>query len=473
MTTSALDRSFHDAILRRDFESFLRRCFMTLNPGARYLPNWHISAIAYQLDRIRRGEINRLIFNLPPRHLKSLTVSVAFPAFILGLEPWHRIFAISYGNELSSKHAGDFRSIVESRWYRRAFREMRISRSLEDEVSTTARGFRKATSVYGTLTGLGGDIFIIDDPQKPIDAQSDIQRDRLNQWVSNTLMSRLDNKERGVIIVVMQRVHLNDLSGYLIDSGGWTVLSLPAIAEQEEKTAIDATANHVRHVDEALHPELESAESLKKLQTKIGPDIFAAQYQQAPVPLGGAMIKRAWLRYYDRPPERSYGVRILQSWDTAAKDGVLNDWSVCTTWMLLKNHYYLIDLTRGRYDYPTLKGTAFALAQKYRPHYVLIEDASTGTALAQEFKKISFGGMVKLVRVEHDKIGRLYVNQGKFAAGLVLFPRNASFLSALEAELLTFPQCKTDDQVDSVSQALSFQSTYDFTYAAWQPDAKD
>jgi hypothetical protein len=169
MTTAALDRAFHDAIVRRDFEFFLRRCLMTLNPGARYLPNWHIAAITYQLDRIRRGEINRLIINMPPRHLKSLTVSVAFPAFLLGLEPWHRIFAISYGNELSSKHASDFRSIIESRWYRRAFREMRILRSLEDEVSTTARGFRKATSVYGTLTGLGGNIFIIDDPQKPID----------------------------------------------------------------------------------------------------------------------------------------------------------------------------------------------------------------------------------------------------------------------------------------------------------------
>jgi predicted phage terminase large subunit-like protein len=467
--TTAMDRAFHDAILRRDFESLLRRCFMTLNPGMRYLPNWHISAIAYQLDRIRRGEINRLIINLPPRHLKSLTVSVAFPAYLLGLEPWHRIFAISYGNELSSKHASDFRSIVESRWCRRAFPEMRVARSLEDEVSTTARGFRKATSVYGTLTGLGGDIFIIDDPQKPIDAQSDIQRDRLNQWVSNTLMSRLDSKERGVIIVVMQRVHLHDWSGYLMEPGGWQVLSLPAIAEREEKTPISASEFHVRHIGEALHPELESAESLKKLQMKIGPDVFAAQYQQAPVPLGGAMIKRAWLRYYDKLPERTYGVQILQSWDTAAKDGAQNDWSVCTTWMLVKDYYYLIDVTRGRYEYQTLRGTAFALAQKYQPHYVLIEDASTGIALAQEFKQISFGGMMKLVPVEHDKIGRLYVNQGKFAAGLVLFPRNAPFLPVLEAELLTFPQGKTDDQVDSITQALSFRSTYDFTYAGFQP----
>src|SRR5215216_324901 len=116
----------HDAILRTRFDLFVRRSFMTLNSGQPYLPNGHILAIAYQLERIRRGEITRLIINMPPRHLKSLTVSVAFPAFLLGHEPWHRIFAISYGSELSSKHASDFRSIVESEWYRRAFPAMRV-----------------------------------------------------------------------------------------------------------------------------------------------------------------------------------------------------------------------------------------------------------------------------------------------------------------------------------------------------------
>jgi predicted phage terminase large subunit-like protein len=460
---TSLDQAFHDAILRRDFESFLRRCLMTLNPGSPYLPNWHIAAIAYQLERVRRGEITRLIINLPPRHLKSLTVSVAFPAFLLGHEPRHRIFAISYGSELSSKHASDFRSIVESPWYQRAFYKMRIARSLEDEVSTTARGFRRSTSVYGTLTGLGGDIFIIDDPQKPVDAQSDVQRNRLNQWVSNTLMSRLDSKEKGIIIVVMQRVHLNDLSGYLTESEGWTVLSLPAIAEQDETIVIGDNGFHLRRAGEALHPELESLESLKELQRRIGPDVFAAQYQQSPVPPGGAMIRREWLRYYPQPPEQTYSATIIQSWDTAAKDGAQNDWSVCTTWLVSDDHYYLLDLTRGRYDYPTLKATAIALAQKYRPHYVLIEDASTGTALAQELTRVYFGGAVELVPIERDKIGRLYVNQAKFAAGLVLFPKEAPYMPELLAELLTFPHGKTDDQVDSISQALSHDLSYDIT----------
>src|SRR5215218_3639718 len=132
------DQLLLDALLRNDFPSFLRRCFHTLNPGAPFLDNWHLAAIARQLDRVRRGEINRLIINLPPRYLKSLTVSVAFPAFLLGHEPWHRIFAISYGGELSDKHAGDFRSVVEAAWFKRAFPGMCIKRSYEDEVITTA-----------------------------------------------------------------------------------------------------------------------------------------------------------------------------------------------------------------------------------------------------------------------------------------------------------------------------------------------
>jgi predicted phage terminase large subunit-like protein len=460
------DRNLLDAIIRNEFECFLQRCLLSLNPGAPFLPNWHIRAIAHQLDRIRRGEINRLIINMPPRHLKSLTVSVAFPAFLLGREPWHRIFAISYGDELSIKDASDFRSVVHSQWYMRAFPGMQILRSLENEVITTERGFRKSTSVSGPLTGLGGNIFIIDDPQKPADAQSQARRNSLNQWVANTLISRLDNKETGVIIVVMQRVHMDDLSGFLSSaSDDWEVLSLPAIAEVEESIPIGGGAFYHRAVGEVLHPAHESLATLRKLQQTLGSDVFAAQYQQCPVPPGGAMIKRAWLRYYDKAPECTLRAKVIQSWDTAAKDGAQNDWSVCTTWLLLDKHFYLLDLTRGRYEYPRLRNTALALAERFTPDAILIEDASTGIALAQELSQARIY-VIKPIPVERDKVGRLYVQQAKFEAGLVLFPKRALFLPELEAELLVFPQGRTDDQVDSISQALSYQpSSYDSSLA--------
>ncbi len=454
-----------DYILRTNFERFLQMCFLHLNPGAPFLPNWHIKAIAYQLDRVRRGEITRLIINMPPRYLKSLTVTVAFTAFLLGHEPWRRIFAISYGDDLSAKHASDFRSIVHSPWFKRAFRKMRIRRSIDGELITTKSGFRKSTSVSGPLTGLGGDLFIIDDPQKPVDAQSELRRNGLNQWMSNTLMSRLDNKQTGAIIVVMQRVHMDDLSGFLSSSSDeWEILSLPAIAEVKDTIPIGNGKFHHRQVGEALHPALESLETIRKQQQTMGPDVFAAQYQQSPVPPGGAMIKRDWLRYYDEVPERTYYAKMIQSWDTAAKDGAQNDWSVCTTWLVVDEQFYLLDLTRGRYEYPQLRDIAVALAERFSPDEILIEEASTGIALAQEMNQAR-NYHINPIPVGRDKIGRLYVQQAKFAAGRVHFPRGAPFLAELEAELLAFPQARTDDQVDSISQALAYEpSRFDSSF---------
>ncbi len=453
------DQVVLDAALRSDFHTFLHRSFRTLNPGRPFLPNWHIEAIGYQLERVRAGEVRRLIINLPPRYLKSLMATVAFPAFVLGHEPRRRIFAISYGADLAAKHASDFRSIVQSSWYRRAFPKMRISRAIDSDVYTTDSGFRQSTSIQAALTGLGAEMFIIDDPLKAVDAQSDAQRNSLNHWFSNTLLSRLDNKETGSIIIVMQRVHLNDLTGYVLEtSGTWEVLNLAAIAEADEQIPIGPGQLHTRRAGEALHPGRESLATLESLRCELGSEIFAAQYQQAPVPPGGSMIRREWLRYYDTLPERTYRTKVIQSWDTAAKDGAHNDWSVCTTWLVADNHYYLVDVTRGRYEYPQLKARAIALAQRFKPSVILIEDASTGTALAQELKHAG-GYAVRLIPVERNKRARLYVEQAKFEGGFVLFPRGASFLPTIEPELLTFPQSKTDDQVDSITQALAYKAS--------------
>jgi len=457
------DQDFLNAGLRSSFPTFLHRCALTLNPGMRFMPNWHLDAIANVLEKIRTGEITRLIINAPPRSLKSITVSVAFPAFLLGHDPSRRIFCISYGTDLAAKHASDFRSIVHAGWYRRAFPKMQISRAADSDVYTTMRGYRRTTSVYGTLTGLGGDCFIIDDPLKPIDAQSDTLRNGTNDWFSNTLSSRLDNKATGAIIVVMQRVHLNDLTGYLLEKfAGWTILRLPAIANADEEISIGNGKVHKRRAGEVLHPEREPLSVLLNTRRELGPDFWAAQYEQSPESPGGSMIRPEWLRYCDEVPTRRPHMDVIQSWDTAAKNGAQNDWSVCTTWLIVDDDFYLIDLTRGRFEYPQLRETALELAKKFEPDTILIEDAATGVALAQELREIHRCN-AELIPVHHDKIGRLYIQQAKFAAGRVHFPKNAKFLPELEAELLTFPHGRNDDQVDSISQALAYErSGYSF-----------
>jgi predicted phage terminase large subunit-like protein len=443
------------ALLRTEFGPFLHKVFNTLSPGQRYDPSWHIEAIAWQLDRVRRGEVRRLIINMPPRSLKSIAASVAFPAFLLGLDPSQRIICVSYSGELAKKHSNDFRAVVESPWYRSTFPGARVSaKNTETEIEFTKRGFRLATSVGGTLTGRGGNLIIIDDPLKPDDAYSESKRTAANQWFTNTLLSRLDDKRTGAIIVVMQRVHVDDLTGFLLDqSDEWEVLSLPAIAEYDEEVRIGADRFYRRKLGSPLSPEREPLDVLEQMKLQIGSDAFSAQYQQAPAPPGGAMIKRAWVKPYSELPPTSSRLLVVQSWDTASKGGPDNDWSVCTTWIVARNRrWYLVDVWRQRVDYPALKATVLRLARLWKPRRVLVEDAGAGTSLVQELRG-SISGIIA-VRPEGDKVSRMAVASAKFEAGQVLLPERAAWLADLEAELFVFPGSRHDDQCDSISQAL-------------------
>jgi hypothetical protein len=274
------ERALLNAILRQDFGAFLRKTFDTLSPGQTFVPGWHIGALAYQLERIRRGEITRLIVNKPPRSLKSITASVAFPAFVLGHDPTRRIICASYSADLAFKLSNDFRALLDASWYQDVFPHTRIGRykDSETEVELTRRGFRLATSTGGTLTGRGGDLIIIDDPLKPIDALSESRRLAANQWFLNTVMSRLDDKRTGAIVIVMQRVHTDDLTGFVLgQSDEWTVLSLPAIADVEQTIPVAMGNIHVRQLGDVLCPEREPLKVLERMRTQLGSDLFSAQ----------------------------------------------------------------------------------------------------------------------------------------------------------------------------------------------------
>ena len=455
------DARLFEALLRRDFRAFIGKVFTTLCPGQEFVWSWHIEAIAYRLEQIRRGEIKRLVINMPPRSLKSITASVAFPAFVLGLDPTRRFICVSYSGELAKKHSNDFRTVVESPWYRSVFPITRIGpyKNSETEIEFTARGFRLPTSVGGTLTGRGGEIIVIDDPLKPDDAYSEAKRNAANEWFKNTLLSRLDDKRTGAIVIVMQRVHMDDLTAFVTEqSDEWEILNLPAIAEADEDIPISAENVHHRKAGEALSPAREPLSVLESLKQQIGSDAFYAQYQQMPVPPGGAMIKRDWIERYDELPPEQDQLIILQSWDTASKGGPENDFSVCTTWLVTRGvrRWYLIDVWRKRVDYPELKVAVQRLAAKYKAKRVLVEDSGTGTSLVQELRRGKVSGIAP-VKPGHDKGSRMAVVSAKFESGQVFLPRRAPWLAEFERELFAFPGAKHDDQCDSVSQALSDQ----------------
>jgi hypothetical protein len=252
---SVLERKLLDLKLRSDLLTFTHRTFQTVAPAQTYLHNWHIEAVAWSLQLCAMGAIKRLLITLPPRHLKSICASVAFPAWLLGRDPSARIICPSYSENLASKHSLDCRAVMEAEWYRRIFPRTKISRDKNTELNflTTRHGFRYSTSVGGTLTGRGGNVIIIDDPLKPEDALSDTKRSTANEWFDRTLYSRLDNKWNDIIILVMQRLHVEDLAGYVSQKEPWVQLNLPAIAEVEQRICLGPDEIYVRKVGEILH----------------------------------------------------------------------------------------------------------------------------------------------------------------------------------------------------------------------------
>jgi len=450
------DRDVLDIVCRRDFESFGALVFDHLNPGTIYLPNWHTKSLHYHLGDVGRGTYNRLIVAMPPRSGKSIAASVALPAFIHGHHPARRVICVSYAQELAVKLQNDYRKVLDSTWYRRMFPRTRIARRKDTEsyVELTAGGTRVATSTGGTLTGLGADIIIIDDPLKASDAFSDAKRQSVNEWFGSSLLSRLDDKKAGAIIVVSQRLHMDDLIGNLLStSTGWERLVLPAIASWNQKIWTGDNQFHWYRKGEVLHPERETAEMLENLRRNMGSDLFAAQYLQRPVPPGGNMFKRKWVLRYDHMPRPEPGDEILQSWDTASKEGLANDWSVCTTWLKRGGLFYLLDVFRERVDYPKLRSAAIRLAEQHRPRFVMIEDASVGTALISDLRRSGLN--VRAIPARESKQVRAAVEAAKFEGGRVYFPNRAPWLRDFEDELFAFPGGKYDDQVDSMVHALT------------------
>ena len=304
--------------------AFVERAFRELNPGTKFLHNWHIDVIAEALEQCRAGKLQRLIINVPPRSLKSHMTSIAFVAWMMGHNPAAQIICASYGQDLSNKLVGDCRSVMATAWYQGLFRTTRLAtrRSAVHDFTTTEKGSRLATSVGGVLTGRGADFIIIDDPLKPDEALSETQRNTVNNWYDHTLVSRLNDKRTGCIILIMQRLHEDDLVGHALGIEPWKLIRFPSIAEEDENHVIETPYGprcFRRRAGQALQPGREPLEVLNHLREAQGEYHFAGQYQQAPAPLGGGLVKAEWFKTYTAADKPAKFEMIFQSWDTANK----------------------------------------------------------------------------------------------------------------------------------------------------------
>lgn len=467
-----------NALLRVDFKSFSVKVFNETAGNSQYLDNWHVDVICHAAEDMRLGKDKRVIINVPPRYMKSIICSVALPAFLLGHNPKERILCVSYSDELSIKLASDQRKVMESDWYQELFPFTRLIRQRVTDLETTAGGGRFSTSINGTLTGRGGNWLIIDDPIKPADACSDVIRNKVNDWYGSTLLSRLDDKANGKILLIMQRTHLNDLTGHLQEiDPSFRLIKMPAIAMEDEAWPLvrpdGSPYIYSRRIGEPLHAARESLEDLQRIKSTMGRYAFASQYQQAPECLGGNIIRREWLHTYNRD-ELMYLVRtgrkklrICQSWDTASKAGEDNDYSVCITYAHdSRQHVWVLDVYRSKLEFPALLETARRMAKecpnKYRainPYLpeILIEEMNSGLGLGQSLKK-EFGSNIKLIKPVQDKATRLKTVSHLLENGTCLFPDDKpAWWPDFERELLQFPNGRHDDQCDALSQLLMYE----------------
>ena len=269
---------------------------------------------------------------------------------------------------MARKHANDCRALMRSDLYRRIFPGTRISpaKDTETEVMTTARGSRLATSVGGTLTGRGGNLVIIDDPLKPQDAHSESARESLKQWYSNTLLSRLDHKTEGSIIVVMQRLHPDDLVGHLLEQGGWAHLNLPAIAEEESIIRSSPNRSHRRRVGDLLHPERESQAALDELKASMGSMEFCGAISAGPGSDRRQSDQVVMVQILREPPTPQPGDKLIVSWDTALSSSQLADYSACVVLLARKETIYILDVVRARLEYPDLKRVVLEHHHRWR-----------------------------------------------------------------------------------------------------------
>jgi len=443
-------------VCRHDFYSFAMLCLAELNPGASILHNYHLEALAFRLTQVINGQCQNLMINMPPRYAKSIFTSIALPAYLLGHDPTRQVLVISHSLDLASKLSNDFRRIVNSAWYKRMFPNTQLSRDTEYEVATTKGGCRRAASISGSLTGLGGGLLIFDDPLNAADAYSDIRRQRVNVLVRLAL-ARRDDKKNGAAIIAMQRLHRDDPCGSFRSEPGndWAVLRLAAIAEEDEKIPIGENRFYHRHAGEALHAEREPINVLERIKAQLGSAIFAEQYQQSPAPRDGFIFKRAWFQVVGEPPPRTSTSMIILSVDTAIKTGPENDYSACSTVMLRDGHYYVIGAVRVRLEFSELVKFVKSLAQNEKPTRILVEDSGLGTPLVNELQRVGLPALA--VKPEGNKIARMKAQTVKFEGGKVSFVRQA-FTPELEAEFLSVPNSRYDDLVDSICQALAYAS---------------
>lgn len=478
----ALSREYERRQMERHLSQYIKTAWPIIEPATEYLHNWHIDAMAEYLEAVILGQMPRLIINVPPRYMKSICVTVDFPTWVWTSNPYKRFISVSYSATLSKKHNLNKRDIILSPWYQSYWKDRF---TLKDDKNTQAAfendkmGFMFATSIGGTLTGEGGDIIIVDDPHNPQQAESDAERESTIEFCKTTLPTRLNDKKKGAIIIVMQRLHEQDVSGYFLKQGGWELLKLQGVAEK--RTVIHfpiSLKDKVREEGDVLWPEREGKAEIDAMKKALGSYGFSGQYQQEPSPGEGGMLKRYWWKYWkpkgvNLPPVTiknkkgelvnavvvdlpDYWDEQIQSWDCTFKDLEDNDYVAGGVLGRRLADYFLLDLYNEQADIiKTIQAILYFVNKWPKARIKLIEGKANGPAVIQILRhKVS--GLIE-VEPEGGKIARAFAVSPSIESGNVYLPHPLLYpwVDTFIDQCTKFPKGAHDDMVDMMTQALN------------------
>lgn len=437
---------------RTDLLTFAKTMF-TARKGATLKENWHQYKICQALEKVVIGDTKRLVINVPPRSGKTELAVINFMAWCMGNFPDSEFIHASYSKRLATANTYAVRAMMLHEKYTEIFSHTALAgdSKAKDEFRTAQGGIVYATGSEGTITGYGagkmrdtfGGAIVIDDPHKAGEGNSDTMRQNVIDWFQTTMESRKNSPDTPIILI-MQRLHEEDLSGFLLDGGNgeeWEHICIPALNAK----------------DESFWPNQFKTPDLHR-QRISNSYVFAGQMMQSPAPAGGGIFKTEWWKYYSGHIPFEY--RMIYA-DTAMKTGQENDYSVFQCWGKGQDgNAYLIDQVRGKWEAPQLVAQAKAFWAKHKGkangtlRQMKIEDKASGTGLIQQIKQE--GGIpITGIKRDKDKVTRAYDTAPQVESGNVYLPEGAEFLSDLMHELSLFPAAKHDDTVDPLMDAVS------------------
>lgn len=450
------------AMSEKSLHYFISKAFKILEPKRQFVDGWHIRAICEHLEACYTGEIRELLINMPPRHMKSLAVSVGFNAWVWTKKPDKRFLSASYAGSLSIRDSVKTRRIIQSDWYQARWGnkfQLTGDQNAKAKFENNYYGYRLATSVGGTGTGEGGDFICADDPHKVTEAESKPVRESVLEWWDEEMSSRENDPKTGCKIIVMQRINEKDLSGHVLQQGGYVHLMLPAEFEPERKCITQIGWEDPRtEKGELLWPDRFDKPNLDKLKSRMGSRVAAGQLQQRPAPEEGNIIKRAWWKFYKEVP--SDLSRLALSADLTFKDGEKNDYTVIQIWGKRKADKYLLDQVRAHAGITEQITMLKSLLKKWEGNVPgvdakWIEDAANGAALVSLCKK-EIPGMLA-VPPRGSKVARAEAIAPQAESGNLYLPHPdiCPWINDYIEEWAVFPNGSNDDQVDATSLGVS------------------